>query len=143
MNIIRRRAWDMPERDLTPEHLFFNRRAFLLGGATALALAPRTEMMFVVFTCIYAFVLGFCYAAFGAVVLEAIGAGAAATKYNLLAGISNAPIIYQTMIDGWGHDHWGASGLLYVDALGGVAAVAVYAVVAVATRARFAREAPA
>src|SRR2546423_1015835 len=78
--------------------------------AALMALAPRTEMMFVAFTCVYAFVMGFCYAAFGAVVLEAIGAGAAATKYNLLAGISNAPIIYQTMIDGWGHDRWGASG---------------------------------
>ncbi len=111
--------------------------------AALMALAPRTELMFVTFTCIYAFVMGFCYAAFGAVVLEAIGAGAAATKYNLLAGISNAPIIYQTMIDGWGHDRWGASGLLYVEALCGVAAVAVYAVVALATRQRFAREAPA
>jgi len=111
--------------------------------AALMALAPRTELMFVTFTCIYAFVLGFCYAAFGAVVLEAIGGGAAATKYNLLAGISNAPIIYQTMIDGWGHDRWGASGLLYLEALCGVAAVAVYAVVAFATRQRFAREAPA
>jgi len=111
--------------------------------AVVMALAPRTELMFVTFTCIYAFVMGLCYAAFGAVVLETIGAGAAATKYNLLAGISNAPIAYQTVIDGWGHDRWGASGLLYIEALCGVAAVGLYIIVAAATRGLFARDAPA
>jgi len=111
--------------------------------AVAMALAPRTQTMFVIFTCIYAFVMGFCYAAFGAVVLETIGAGAAATKYNLLAGISNAPIAYQTIIDGWGHDRWGASGLLYVEALCGAAAVALYVIVALTSRGMFARDVPA
>ena len=106
----------------------------LAAVAVAMALAPRTELMFVSFTCVYAFVMGFCYAAFGAVVLETIGAGAAATKYNLLAGISNAPIAYQTLVDGWGHDHWGASGLLYVEAICGVAAVALFFIVAAAAR---------
>lgn len=42
MNVIRRRGWEIPERLATPEHLFFNRRSFLVGGASALALAPRT-----------------------------------------------------------------------------------------------------
>jgi sulfoxide reductase catalytic subunit YedY len=37
MNVIRRRGWDMPEREATPEHLFFNRRDFIIGGATAIA----------------------------------------------------------------------------------------------------------
>ena len=41
MNVIRRRGWEIPERLATPEHLFFSRRAFLAGGASALALAPR------------------------------------------------------------------------------------------------------
>ena len=41
MNAIRRRSWEIPERLATPEHLFFNRRSFLAGGASALALAPR------------------------------------------------------------------------------------------------------
>jgi sulfoxide reductase catalytic subunit YedY len=44
MNIIRRRGWEIPERELTPEHLFFNRRGFLAGGASALALGPRAAM---------------------------------------------------------------------------------------------------
>jgi MFS family permease len=103
----------------------------------AMALAPRTQAMFIVFTCVYAFVLGFSYAAFGAIVLETIGAGAAATKYNVLAGISNAPIAYQTLIDGWGHDRWGSNGLLYVESLCGVAAVALYFVVVAGSRLLF------
>lgn len=31
MNIIRRRSWDLPEREATPEAVFFNRRAVLAG----------------------------------------------------------------------------------------------------------------
>ncbi len=41
MNIIRRRGWEIPDRLATPEHLVFSRRAFVAGGATVLALAPR------------------------------------------------------------------------------------------------------
>jgi sulfoxide reductase catalytic subunit YedY len=37
MNVIRRRGWEIPEREVTPEHLFINRRTFVAG---ALALAP-------------------------------------------------------------------------------------------------------
>jgi methionine sulfoxide reductase catalytic subunit len=42
MNVIRRRGWEIPGSQLTPEHLFFNRRNFVLGAATAFALTPRT-----------------------------------------------------------------------------------------------------
>ncbi|MGA9033522.1 MAG: protein-methionine-sulfoxide reductase catalytic subunit MsrP [Sulfuricaulis sp.] len=40
MHIIHRRGWEIPERQATPEHLAFSRRAFLVGGASAMALAP-------------------------------------------------------------------------------------------------------
>ena len=40
MNVIRRRAWDLPERLATPEHLVFSRRKFLIAGASAMALTP-------------------------------------------------------------------------------------------------------
>ena len=46
MNIIRRRGWEMPESQATPEHLFFNRRAFLgaAAGAAATGLAPSIAL---------------------------------------------------------------------------------------------------
>jgi sulfoxide reductase catalytic subunit YedY len=40
MFIIRRQGWEIPERDVTPEHIFFNRRRFLgAAGAAAVTLA--------------------------------------------------------------------------------------------------------
>ena len=44
MHVIRRRGWEIPDRLATPAHLFFNRRNLLLGGASALALAPRAAL---------------------------------------------------------------------------------------------------
>jgi sulfoxide reductase catalytic subunit YedY len=45
MHIMRRRGWELPEHLATPEHLFFDRRTFLLAaGATAVALSPAAAM---------------------------------------------------------------------------------------------------
>jgi sulfoxide reductase catalytic subunit YedY len=41
MHVIRRRGWEIPEREATPEHVFLNRRAFLAAtGAAALSMTP-------------------------------------------------------------------------------------------------------
>ena len=110
--------------------------AYILYGllmaisTVAMAMAPRTETMYVVFTLIYAFIQGLTYAGFTAVVLETIGLGAAATKYNLYASLSNMPIAYMTLVDGWAHTRWGAAGLLNVEAAFGVVGIIVFVVVA-------------
>jgi len=39
-----RRPWDLPDRLATPEHLVFNRRSLLIGGASALAALPGTAL---------------------------------------------------------------------------------------------------
>jgi MFS transporter, PAT family, beta-lactamase induction signal transducer AmpG len=98
--------------------------------AIAMAIAPRTEPMYIVFTTIYAFIAGLTYAGFSAVVLEAIGLGAAATKYNLYASLSNMPIAYMTMVDGWAHTRWGTAGMLHTEAAVGVLAILVFVGVA-------------
>ena len=104
----------------------------LLLAAVALAMAftPRTEASFIVATTLYAFVLGLTYAGFSGVVLEAIGRGAAATKYSLLASLSNMPIAFMTFVNGWTHQRWGSSAMLAVEAAAGVAAVGVFLAVA-------------
>lgn len=43
MNVIRRRGWEIPEREVTQEHLAFSRRNVLLG-ASALALMPGAAL---------------------------------------------------------------------------------------------------
>ena len=98
----------------------------------AMALAPRTEAMYVVFTLMYALIQGLTYAGFTAVVLETIGLGAAATKYNLYASLSNMPIAYMTLVDGWAHTRWGAAGLLNVEAAIGVVGIVVFVAFAMA-----------
>ena len=76
--------------------------AVTCAAEDSLAAAARSPSMFVTFTLIYAFVQGLNYASFSAVVLEAIGGGAAATKYNLYASLANMPIAYLVIVDGLG-----------------------------------------
>jgi sulfoxide reductase catalytic subunit YedY len=41
MHVIRRRGWEIPEREATPEHLFLDRRAFLAAaGVAVVGLSP-------------------------------------------------------------------------------------------------------
>lgn len=100
----------------------------LVQGACAVAMAfsPRTEAVYVVYVLLYAFVSGLTYAAFSAVVLEAMGLGAAATKYNVFASLSNMPIQYMTLVDGWAHTRWGAGAMLYVEAAMCLVGIAVF-----------------
>jgi MFS family permease len=100
--------------------------------AVAMALAARTEPMYVTFTLVYAFIQGLTYAGFTAVTLEAIGRGAAATKYNVYASLSNMPIAYMTLVDGWAHTRFGAGGMLVVEAVIGVAGIGLFAGIAMA-----------
>jgi MFS family permease len=110
-----------------------NRRyAYLLFGLLAAAVAvgmaysPKTEYMFIVWTSIYAIVNGLSFAGFSAFTLEAIGKGAAATKYNIFAALSNSPIYLMTYIDGYAYTRWGPKGMLNTEAFFGVVAVVVF-----------------
>jgi MFS transporter, PAT family, beta-lactamase induction signal transducer AmpG len=107
--------------------------AYLLYGAAqalcvvAMAVAPHTERMFAAFTLLYAVLNGMGYAAFSAVVLETIGASAAATRYNVYASLSNMPILYMGLAEGWTYTRFGASAMLYLEAALAVAAMLVFA----------------
>jgi len=85
--------------------------------AIGMAFCPHTQGFYITWTLAYAFANGFAYSAFTAFVLEAIGKGAAATKYNIYAGISNIPIYIMVMIDGWANTRWGATGTLVIEAI--------------------------
>ncbi len=95
--------------------------------AVAMAAGPRTEGAYAAFTILYWFITGLTYTAFSAVTLEAIGLGAAATKYNVFASLSNMPIAYMTVVEGWAHTRWGSAGLLYTEALIALASIIVFA----------------
>jgi PAT family beta-lactamase induction signal transducer AmpG len=99
------------------------KKAYILFGlvqalcALGMALSPRTEQMFILWTSLYAVSTGLTYAGFSAFVLEAIGKGAAATKYNVFASLSNAPIYYMIFIDEWAHGKWSAFGMLIAEVI--------------------------
>jgi MFS family permease len=116
--------------------------ALQAAGAVAMAVMPRTETMFVVFTSVYAFMTGLTYAGFSAFTLEAIGLGAAATKYNVLASLSNFPIAYMTSVDGWAHTRWGAGGMLWFESACCLLGLGAFLSVAAVAR-RFSATAPA
>jgi MFS transporter, PAT family, beta-lactamase induction signal transducer AmpG len=110
---------------------------FLLAvTAVGMALCPRTSDQYVFWTSAYAFVVGLCYAAYCAVVLEAIGDTAAATKFSFLSAVSNFPIMLMTFVDGAANTRWGTSGMLWTDAWCGVVGIVVFALVAGVTRRR-------
>ena len=91
----------------------------LLEGACALSMAitPRTQLMFVIWTSVYAVTIGLAFAGFSAFVLEAIGKIGAATKYNVFAGLSNIPIYLMIFVDEWAHTNWSATGMLIAETI--------------------------
>lgn len=104
------------------------------AAAGAMALLPRTPGVFVGMTLAYAFALGACYAAYSAVVLEAIGREAAATKFQLLAAASNVPIALATTWDGRLHDWRGATGMLAGEVVFCVTGIVLFVVIVFASR---------
>jgi MFS family permease len=93
--------------------------------ALGMALTPQTAAMYIVFTLLYMFASGLVYGTFTGFVLDVIGTGAAATKYNALASLSNIPIWYMTLADSRVSDAWGPVAMLFVDAAAGAVGLVV------------------
>lgn len=116
------------------------KQAYLLFGAVmaaeslAMALGPRTPLAFMVMATLYNGICGLAYGAYSAVVLESIGQGAAATKFNLISSISNVPLLVVTLVDGWAQSRWGSGGMLIGETVIGLAGIALYVAVAWSTR---------
>jgi hypothetical protein len=99
---------------------------FLAFVSVGMYLGPRTVAGYGIFALAYQFGSGLAYGAFTGFVLEAIGRGAAATKYNVLASLSNIPLWYMTQIDGWVSERWSPSIMLLVDAASEVVGIVIF-----------------
>ena len=110
----------------------------LLGAlcAVGMAYSAKTELIFIIWTSVYAFASGLAYAGFTAFVLEAIGKGAAATKYNIYAALSNSPIYLMIYVEGWAHTRWGSTGMLNIETLFAVLAIILFLAVQAAMKER-------
>lgn len=103
----------------------------LMAATTAvMAVLPATPFVYLALLMIYSLVTGLCYAAFSAVVLDAIGRGNAATKYNAFASLSNFPIWYMGLVLARADTHWGPRQMLWTESVAGVIGVACFVAVA-------------
>ena len=107
----------------------------LTAGAIAVAMAwwARSPAAFTVFTLGYSTLIGCGYAAYSAIVLQAIGQRSAATNFNLMAALSNVPIALMTSFDGWVHDRFGTNAMLYGELALPAATIVAFAVFVIAT----------
>lgn len=96
----------------------------------------RTPAVWLVASLAYTALVGACYSAYSAVVLEVIGRGAAATKFNLMASISNVPVAAMPLVDGMLHDQSGTNAMFYGEAALSVAAAALFGLVVLIWRPR-------
>jgi MFS family permease len=120
----------------------------VVGGLMAvvaliMAYAPATRTTFTVGLLVYTFGTGLAYASWTGFILETIGAGAAATKYNIFASLSNMPITYMGIVLGYAVIPYGADGMLIVEAIAGFAGIVLVLATARLLVNRRAREAPA
>ena len=93
---------------------YFGSGAIMAVVTIIMAVAPRTSFAYAAGVLAYAAWGGVAYAAFSAVVLFAIGRGAASTKYATLSSLGNLPVIYMTAVNGWAHDRFGTAGMLHI-----------------------------
>jgi hypothetical protein len=96
-----------------------------------MAVTPLSPIAFIGYNLAYAFVTGLCYAAFSAFVLDAIGTGHAATKYNGFASLSNTPIWYVGLVLAWVETVHGPKGMLLAESGLGVAGIVVFVIAVV------------
>jgi PAT family beta-lactamase induction signal transducer AmpG len=101
-----------------------------LVACVIMAWSPRTTAAYTVSTLVYTFTLGMVAASFTALVLAIVGHTAAATKINLFFAMNTLFTLGVLRIDGWAHDAWRTNGMLYTEALLGVAALVLFAWVA-------------
>lgn len=102
--------------------------------AAGMAVWPATVHAYILWNLLYAFGEGLAYSAFTAFVLASMGAGAAATKYNVFASLSNLPIWWVGLLLGWVADRRGPTSMLLTEAGLGVLGVLVFAVSVYAVR---------
>jgi len=101
-----------------------------LAACVIIAFSPRTSGGYAASTLFYTFTLGMVAASFTGLVLSIIGDTAAATKINLFFALNTLFSLGMLRVVGWAHDAWSTNGMLFTEALVGVAALILFAILA-------------
>lgn len=88
----------------------------MIAAVLGLAWAPRTPLSFFALELLYRGLASACYAALLAIVMTAIGKGAASTKAAAMWSLANFAFTYPTLIEGAVHDRAGTNAMLLTDA---------------------------
>jgi len=82
-------------------------------AAAAMALIAHVPWAYCVGVLVYSLFIGAGYAAYSAIVLDAIGQRSAATNFNLMSALSNLPLAVMAAFDGWMVDAHGVNAMLF------------------------------
>jgi hypothetical protein len=96
-----------------------------------MVVSPSTVNTYVAVSIAYAFFVGVVWSAYTAVVLDAIGVTAAATKFSVMASLANFPIWWMGLLLGWVADRHGAAAMLETEAGLSLAGVTVFSLAAI------------
>jgi len=96
-----------------------------IAAVLALAAAPRDPAAFLTLEWLYRGLTGGCYAAILALVMTAIGKGAASTKAAVMWSLFNFAAVLPTMLEGRVHDTLGTTAMLLTDAILGILGLAL------------------
>jgi MFS family permease len=101
---------------------------------TTMAFAPHVPALYVIGVLGYGLCIGAGFAAYSAIVLDAIGRRSAATNFNLMSAISNLPLAVMTAFDGWMVDAHGVNAMLFGELWLQALAVVLFALFVAITR---------
>jgi MFS family permease len=96
-----------------------------------MVVSPSTVTTYVAVSIVYAFFVGVVWSAYTAVVLDAIGVTAAATKFSVMASLANFPIWWMGLLLGWVSDRHGPAAMLETEAVLSVVGVSVFSIAAI------------
>ena len=112
--------------------LVLGERTLLVGVVNAgtlgiLWLGPLRPNTYYVGVALYLFTIGTANAMFTAVILEFLGRSgkSGSGRDSIINSMGNVPVVYMTMLDGWGGSKWGARGLPGTEAVAGAVAATI------------------
>lgn len=100
---------------------------FMALTTFVMSIMPMNVTQYVIWNLIYFFGVGLAYSAFTALVLDSMGHGSGATKYNVFASFSNFPIWWLGLVLGFVAKKYGPNTMLRTESLFGVLGVLIFA----------------
>jgi PAT family beta-lactamase induction signal transducer AmpG len=89
------------------------------AAAAVLAFGPQSPAVYFTGTVLFLFTIGAGYALFTGVILEFMGGSgkSGSSRYSIMNGLGNVPVVYMSALDGAAYAHWGPRGMPRVDAI--------------------------